>query len=347
MRSRLFVALGVSLLALVAPPRLDAKQQSRFVTAPMRTAALANAQTLPWVREQQERAVSAAKAWVERSDDELWAMVPAQELPRTIYTNEGVIYKGQSPACPNCGDAAPAKYGRSWWSLSLDKPWKIRCKQCGEVYPKNDFGAFYKTALDEHGMFRRKLGDRSLLFHADHPDPDDPLHALYVDDGYGMFDPQGKRHDVIAYYCQHAALAVRPRRGRRPGPRLHAHRRPPLRPQGGRPLGPHRRRLSRNGLSAVAQAGLPAQPGRQRARPDRRLHLGNTRPPTHGPCLRRHLRRQSKTTPTWSPSRPPRQKRTNLAIRTASRPSAGTSRITCSSKRSSRARTAASPATRA
>ena len=204
MCNRVFLALGASLLTLIATPRLDAKQQSRFVTAPMRAAALANAERFPWAREQQQRAVSAAKPWVERSDDELWAMVPAQELPRTIYTNEGVIYKGQRPACPNCGDAAPAKYGRSWWSLSLDKPWKIQCKQCGEVYPKNDFGAFYKTALDEHGMFRRKLGDRSLLFHADHPDPDDPLHDLYVDDGYGMFDPRGKRHDAIAYYCQHA-----------------------------------------------------------------------------------------------------------------------------------------------
>ncbi|MFC1596593.1 heparinase II/III family protein [Planctomycetota bacterium] len=211
MCSRVFLALGMSVLTLAGAPRLDAKEQSRFVTAPMRAAALANAKKLPWAREQQERAVSAAKPWVERSDDELWAMVPAQELPRTIYTNEGVIYKGQSPACPNCGDAAPAKYGRSWWSPSLDKPWKIRCKQCGEVYPKNDFGAFYKTALDEHGMFRRKLGDRSLLFHADHPHPDDPLHALYVDDGYGMFDPQGKRHDAIAYYCQHNLLQDYPK----------------------------------------------------------------------------------------------------------------------------------------
>ena len=50
-------------------------------------------------------------------------------------------------------------------------------------------------------MCRRKLGDRSLLFNAEHPDPKDPLHKLYDDDGYGMFDEKGKRHDVVAYYC--------------------------------------------------------------------------------------------------------------------------------------------------
>jgi hypothetical protein len=55
-------------------------------------------------------------------------MVPAQELPRTIYANNGVVYEGQKPYCPGCGDAAPAQRDRTWWKLSDDKPWKIPCK---------------------------------------------------------------------------------------------------------------------------------------------------------------------------------------------------------------------------
>ncbi len=204
MWSKTLIAALIGVLLLAEAPRLSAKDRSCFVTAKMRAAVQANAEKLPWVRQQQQQAVSAAQAWLDRSDEELWAMVPAQELPRTIYTNEGVIYKGQSPSCPGCGEAAPAKYGRSWWKFTADRPWKIECRHCGEVYPKNDFAAFYKTTLDEHGMFRRKLGDRSLLFNVDHPDESDPLHKLYVDDGYGMFDEAGKRHDVIAYYGQHA-----------------------------------------------------------------------------------------------------------------------------------------------
>ena len=176
------------------------KQRSRFVSAAMRSNAVANAAKCNWAREQQERAVAAAEAWVGRTDDALWEMVTAQELPRTIYTNEGVTYKGQQPYCPGCGEEAPAKSGREWWEFDDARPWKIWCEHCKEVYPKNDFGAFYRTALDAHGMFRRELGDRSLLFNADHPNPSDPLHERYVDDGYGMFDEQGNRHDVIAYY---------------------------------------------------------------------------------------------------------------------------------------------------
>ena len=147
------------------------KKRSRFVSAAMRSNAVANAKRHDWASERQERAVAAAGEWVGRTDDALWGMVTAQELPRTVYTNEGVTYKGQQPYCPGCGEAAPAKSGREWWEFDDARPWKIWCEHCGEVYPKNDFGAFYRTALDEHGMFRRELGDRSLLFNADHPDP--------------------------------------------------------------------------------------------------------------------------------------------------------------------------------
>lgn len=204
MSLRVFVAWSVSAIALAAASQANAKDHSRFVTASMRANVQANAEKYEWVRAQQQRTIAAAAPWLKRSDDELWAMVPAQELPRTIYTNKGVIYEGQKPFCPACGEAAPAKYGRSWWRFDDSRPWKIQCKNCSEIYPKNDFSAFYQSALDKHGMFRRKLGDRSLLFNADHPDPNDPLHKLYVDDGYGMFDEEDKRHDVIAYYCQSA-----------------------------------------------------------------------------------------------------------------------------------------------
>jgi len=194
----------IGVIALAVAAQTNAKERSRFVTAEMRANVLANAEKYEWVRAQQRNAIAAAESWVKRSDHEQWAKVPPQELPRTIYTNKGVIYEGQKPHCPGCGEAAPAKHGRTWWKFDDSQPWKIQCKNCNAVYPKNDFGAFYSSALDEHGMFRRKLGDRSLLVNADHPDPKDPLHKLYVDDGYGMFDEEGKRHDVIAYYCQSA-----------------------------------------------------------------------------------------------------------------------------------------------
>ena len=204
MSHKIFMACSISAIVFVATPQMNAKDRSRFVTAEMRANVLANAKEHEWVRQQQKKATAAAVPWLNRSDDELWAMVPAQELPRTIYTNKGVIYEGQKPHCPGCGEEAPAKYGRVWWKSEDSRPWKVQCRHCNEIYPKNDFEAFYKSALDEHGMFRRRLGNRSLLFNAEHPDAKDPLHKLYVDDGYGMFDEKGKRHDVVSYYCQNS-----------------------------------------------------------------------------------------------------------------------------------------------
>ena len=74
----------------------------------------------------------------------------------------------------------------------------MSCPHCDERFPKNDFAAFYRTSLDEKGFFRRDRGDRSLLFHAEHSDPSDPEHGLWVDDGYGLTDAQGNVHHAIA-----------------------------------------------------------------------------------------------------------------------------------------------------
>jgi hypothetical protein len=68
------------------------------------------------------------------------------------------------------------------------------------VFPKNDFDAFHRSGYDEHGIFRPELADRSLLFNADHPDPDDPLHLFGVDDGEGYVDAEGHRWRFIGAY---------------------------------------------------------------------------------------------------------------------------------------------------
>ncbi len=202
MLERCVVSLLVGLLLVMAASTAGAKKCSRFVTAQMRANALKNIETLDWAAGQQKSAIAGAQSWLQMSDDQLWEMVPSQELPRADITNKGVLYEGKRPGCPNCGEAA-LKYGMRWWKYDANNaPWKAKCPNCGQVYPKNDFWAFYQTALDEHGMFRRELGDRSLLFNAEHPDPNDPLHKLYVDDGYGMVDEKGDTHHIIAAYCQ-------------------------------------------------------------------------------------------------------------------------------------------------
>lgn len=191
---------GLPLLLLAVASAVLAKESSRFVTAEMRANALANVKKYPWAAKAQRSAVAGAKPWLELSDDELWALVPSQEVPRsansTFWRTDAL-----GVGCPNCGKAIN-RFGTYPWVCDPWKArWKIKCPNCAQVYPKNDFEAFYKSALDEHGFFRRALGDRSLLFNAEHPDPKDPLHKVYVDDGYGMVDEKGVTHVPVAHYA--------------------------------------------------------------------------------------------------------------------------------------------------
>lgn len=190
-RRAAFIGLFCSMFAICPAATLHAKQCSRLITAEMRANALANISRYQWAKEEQEKAVARAQYWVDRSDEELWGLVPGQELPRGIHTNKEV-------GCPNCGDAI-VKYGNYPWEYDINRPWRVKCPNCREMYPKNDFLAFYNSALDGHGIFRRSRGDRSLLFNAEHPDPADPLHNIFVDDGYGMVDEEGATHLVIGY----------------------------------------------------------------------------------------------------------------------------------------------------
>jgi len=205
MSMKLVTGLMVSLPLLSGAAGVYGKQGSRLVTAEMRRNALENVKRFDWAAAQQKAATDAAAPWVARSDEDLWKLVTSQELPRACYMAAGLLYEGKKDACPKCGQGI----GYSGKMDFEGQTWKVACPNCGEMFPKNDFLAFYRTALDEHGFFRRERGDRSLLFNAEHPDPQDPLHRLYVDDGYGLVDEQGNKHHVIAYYnnwCQWAAI---------------------------------------------------------------------------------------------------------------------------------------------
>ena len=185
-------ATSLLVIALVAAISVAAygKECSRFVTAQMRANALANVEKYDWAKAEQEKEIQICKPLLEMSDEELWKLVTSQWLPRGIHTNV-------KAGCPSCGKGI-TPYGNYPWRYGGD--WKLKCPNCGAIFPKNDFRAFYETALDEHGFFHRELGDQSLLFNAEHPDFNDPLHKLYVDDGYGMMDENGNRHFFIGYY---------------------------------------------------------------------------------------------------------------------------------------------------
>lgn len=160
-----------------------------------------NCEKYDWAKQLKEAALKKAAYWVQIGDEELWSMVPGQDLPRCIDVTFDRLTDGpKSLGCLKCGDEIK-KFGNYPYNPDfVNKPWKLTCPSCKVVFPTNDFGKFYKSAIDEHGLFDPSKGDTSLLFNEEHPNPKDPLHKYGVDNGYGYVDENGREHRFIGYY---------------------------------------------------------------------------------------------------------------------------------------------------
>ena len=154
-----------------------------------------------WAKDLKNTVINNAKSFVDKSDDELWSLVPGQNTPRCIDVTLDRIAKGPKVlGCLKCG-LDVLKFGNYPYNPEfVDKPWKLTCPSCKSIFPSNDFGKFYASAIDERGQFDASKGDKSLLFNTEHPDPSDPLHKYGVDDGYGFIDQKGRAHRFIGYY---------------------------------------------------------------------------------------------------------------------------------------------------
>lgn len=186
--------IAVSIMASAAvlaaeAPKAPVKTTSIFVPAAMVEKARANAAKYPWAASIQKQTVSLAEPWMKLSDDELWDLMFGATIPRSwmVWSNG---------FCPSCKESVPMY---NWKMDAFGHPWKTRCPHCKELFPKNDFKAFYDSGLDEHGVFDPKLADRSLLYNTEHPDPSDPLHKFGVDDGTGYVSGENKWRFIGAY----------------------------------------------------------------------------------------------------------------------------------------------------
>ena len=132
-----------------------------------------------WARDARQKMIDDARPWLDRSDEELWHLMFGPTITRSwdVWSNG---------FCPTCKKSVVLY---NWLIDAHHRPWKVTCPECKDVFPKNDFHAFYKSGLDEHNIFSYAKADRSLLFNTEHPDPKDPLHLYAVDDGEGYLAP--------------------------------------------------------------------------------------------------------------------------------------------------------------
>ncbi|MGV3510083.1 MAG: heparinase II/III domain-containing protein [Sphingobacteriaceae bacterium] len=154
-----------------------------------------------WAKKQRALVLQRAKPWLAKGDEELWAMIPNQDLPRCIDVTFDRLTTGPKfLGCLKCGHKI-SKYGNYPYNPDFkNKPWKLTCPSCSSVFPTNDFYKYYLSAIDERGLFNPAKGDKSLLFNVNHPDPNDPLHKYGVDDGYGYVNENGRSFRFVGYY---------------------------------------------------------------------------------------------------------------------------------------------------
>jgi hypothetical protein len=160
------------MLLLCAVPLLLATQAHaktrRSLTSDEELAALRAAPDNPALVESLRQATAPLMAM---SDEELWEFIPPPDLPRALNVRFGFD-------CPIHGKEIFRLGGHYPWIISPDAPFKVKCPVGGEVYPTNDFEAYFKAGRKE------KL------------DTTQP----YLDDGYGWLDAEGNRYWFVGYY---------------------------------------------------------------------------------------------------------------------------------------------------
>jgi len=187
------LALAIITRAAAAPgveSRPPGSKTAGFFYPPELTArARENIARYRWAADTRRRLIAAARPWMAMSDDRLWDLMFGNTIKRSWMV-------WSSGYCPACRKGVPMY---NWQIDALNRPWKVRCPHCREYFPKNDFAKFYRSGLDEHGIFDPKRADRSLLFNTEHPRADDPLRTFGVDDGEGFSDGRHTWRFIGAY----------------------------------------------------------------------------------------------------------------------------------------------------
>lgn len=161
---------------VVLPPKV------RTLQFPLKTArtllsdaeiarARANVAAYPSAKKIADGLIAEADYWAAWDDTALRDVVTTAEVPRAAeLCNAGCPVHGRKIYENIGGSSYP-------WIVDPKLPFKVKCPVGGEIYPDNDYGAYYR------GGFK----DKSLLT------------GHYVDDGWGWVGPDGNRYWFVAH----------------------------------------------------------------------------------------------------------------------------------------------------
>ncbi|MFA9379476.1 MAG: hypothetical protein ACERKO_00305, partial [Acetanaerobacterium sp.] len=131
-----------------------AKGESTYYTPEKVATARQNITQYAWAEEEKDAAAEKADTLLDNFTlDELWSMIPSQNIPRSYGVN-------QLDGCLACEDEITTYGNYSYIFSTTDVDWKIECPSCHIQFPTNDFKSYYEGGLNEYGEFDPDLAKR-------------------------------------------------------------------------------------------------------------------------------------------------------------------------------------------
>ncbi|MBQ9967361.1 MAG: Ig-like domain-containing protein, partial [Oscillospiraceae bacterium] len=149
----------------------EGKTQPTIYTWEERTNAQENCMKYTWAWQEKESAVNMADYYVENLEVILDNWIREGTVPRS--TKVGFLNSNADAYkyCRYCGVDVVGTYGHYPWIVDpIGNPWKITCPACHRDFPSNDFGAWYKSGLDDAGKFRPERADSRYLVNELYPE---------------------------------------------------------------------------------------------------------------------------------------------------------------------------------
>ena len=133
----LFLSLLLTNLVFSQSKSIHIKNSSIFFSQPIVERVRQNVARNPWVAQIQKKSIQEAEPWMAFSDDELWSFMFGNTISRSwmVWSNG---------FCPGCKKSVPMY---TWIIDPFAHPWKVKCPHCQELFPKNDFYAFYHIPI--------------------------------------------------------------------------------------------------------------------------------------------------------------------------------------------------------
>lgn len=166
-----WLAIVGMLLVCINGRQVLAKTGRNLLSDEQVAQARANVAKYDWAKKSLENAKKSVQWVLDMSDEDLWEFIPPADQPRALNVRFGVD-------CPIHGAEIFKKGANYPWIMDREHPFQVKCPVGGEVYPSNDFNAWYK------GGKKEKLD----------------THQKYVDDGYGWVDQDGNQYWFVAHY---------------------------------------------------------------------------------------------------------------------------------------------------